>query len=197
MIGERFGRLTIKEIKKIDKRIYFRCKCDCGKEKIIYKDSVLKGATKSCGCLNSEKSSRRMQTNNPVHMPGIKEKMLATNKRLGTRPTVRGGNGKDMPVPQRVLLSALGKGWYAEHAIPTKMRMLKIGYPTCYKIDVANPVKMIAIEVDGSSHNSLKRKLQDEKKTSFLEGRGWKVLRFKNDEIMKKLDFVIDSIVCY
>ena len=31
--------------------ILWLCKCDCGNEKIIYSSNLLKGTTKSCGCL--------------------------------------------------------------------------------------------------------------------------------------------------
>lgn len=62
-IGKVYGRLTI--IKETDSSIYERthtrnvlCRCSCGKEKIIDFQSVLKGRSKSCGCYNSEVSSK-------------------------------------------------------------------------------------------------------------------------------------------
>ena len=139
-----------------------------------------------------KESSDRMKKKNPMWMKGIKEKSMATNKRLGTKPTIRGGNGQEMPLAQRTLLAALGKGWYAEHSVPTKLRgKSKIKYPTCYKIDIANPKKMIAIEVDGGSHDTLVRKQQDKKKDDFLKSRGWVVWRFKNNYVMNYLKEVI------
>ena len=54
-IGKRFGYLTvIDNIYKQDKYghniHYCKCKCDCGNTKEVYKYSLLKGATISCGC---------------------------------------------------------------------------------------------------------------------------------------------------
>jgi len=62
--GKRFGRLTAIEYtyKKngIKKRLHIRCKCDCGKEVEIQSNSVLNGATNSCGCINNEKATERI-----------------------------------------------------------------------------------------------------------------------------------------
>lgn len=53
--GERFERLiAIKFEYKIKRQHYWLFKCDCGKEKIIQKASVLFGTSKSCGCLQKE-----------------------------------------------------------------------------------------------------------------------------------------------
>lgn len=59
--GERFGRLTIiKEVGTIIRapRLYerrFLCKCDCGNEKEVSLYSMMRGYTRSCGCLASDK----------------------------------------------------------------------------------------------------------------------------------------------
>lgn len=55
----RFGRLTvIKKYGKIYGRsIAWQCKCDCGKEKIIARTSLINSNTQSCGCLASETHS--------------------------------------------------------------------------------------------------------------------------------------------
>ena len=62
LIGKKFGRLTIIEIKnKPDdyksKGKYCLCKCDCGNEKIIRKHDVIHGNTISCGCYHREINS--------------------------------------------------------------------------------------------------------------------------------------------
>lgn len=58
VIGEKYpnSRLTVLEVDHRDdkKRVYLKCKCDCGKEKIIYDHNLKSGKTKSCGCLHSE-----------------------------------------------------------------------------------------------------------------------------------------------
>ena len=61
--GNRFGRLVAirKHHSEWDKekrisRNFWLFRCDCGKEKIIDKYSVLRGKTISCGCFNREKT---------------------------------------------------------------------------------------------------------------------------------------------
>jgi hypothetical protein len=58
MIGKKFGRLTILEIIKKQSgrqsKAYFRCRCDCGREKDIQAYDVKRGKAQSCGCLHRE-----------------------------------------------------------------------------------------------------------------------------------------------
>ena len=56
LTGQRFGRLLV--IEEFEPNIihkhsirYWKCKCDCGNEKIIRQDALRQGSTKSCGCL--------------------------------------------------------------------------------------------------------------------------------------------------
>lgn len=55
--GERFNFLTvIKQVPKpshiVSNYTFWLCKCDCGNEKIIDKNALTSGNTKSCGCYN-------------------------------------------------------------------------------------------------------------------------------------------------
>lgn len=51
--GRRYGKLEVVSLShKTGKRIYWQCKCDCGKEKAIRADALRGGATRSCGCSN-------------------------------------------------------------------------------------------------------------------------------------------------
>lgn len=59
MIGEKFNRLTVLSFIDIRNRHeYYLCRCDCGKERQIQKNSIVKGYTKSCGCYNKEVVSK-------------------------------------------------------------------------------------------------------------------------------------------
>lgn len=56
--GTRFGKLTV--IEKVPKppntkatAAFYKCKCDCGGEKIVSRQCLQLGVTKSCGCLYS------------------------------------------------------------------------------------------------------------------------------------------------
>lgn len=53
-IGNKYGRLTvIKRAGKAKNRsIKYLCHCSCGNKKIIRIDSLRRGITKSCGCIN-------------------------------------------------------------------------------------------------------------------------------------------------
>jgi very-short-patch-repair endonuclease len=83
---------------------------------------------------------------------------------------------------------------YAEYPIPTKMPR-DSGYPTCYKVDIAIPEKMIAIEVDGGSHSAIERQMQDKKKDAFLKKLGWNVLRFTNKQVMERLEECVQTVM--
>jgi very-short-patch-repair endonuclease len=61
-------------------------------------------------------------------------------------------------------------------------------------VDVGNKKLKIAIEIDGNSHYGEKKK-QDKKKTKILEKRGWKVLRFTNQQIDKDLKKCVKMIM--
>jgi|WetSurSiteA1Bulk_404760.scaffolds.fasta_scaffold00264_17 hypothetical protein len=63
--GIRFGRLIV--IERTNKpdyvkgyKIYYLCKCDCGKEKTIRREHLLSGKTKSCGCYQHEIEHNRI-----------------------------------------------------------------------------------------------------------------------------------------
>jgi hypothetical protein len=58
--GDKFGRLTIiTEVEQRNKKRYFLCQCDCGKQKTIWISALSTGNTKSCGCLQREITIRR------------------------------------------------------------------------------------------------------------------------------------------
>jgi hypothetical protein len=51
MVGKRFSNLTIIEFAYIKQgNSYWKCKCDCGREKIIAGHLLKDGQTTSCGC---------------------------------------------------------------------------------------------------------------------------------------------------
>lgn len=71
------------------------------------------------------------------------------------------------------------------------------GYPTCYKLDLANATCMVGVEIDGFSHSSLKQKALDRKKTQVLSDIGWTVLRFTNLEVTHSLASVVEKILSH
>lgn len=60
IVGKKYNRLTaIKRVYDGRKGVRYLFKCDCGKEKVILKNAVVSGTTKSCGCLSNEKVRER------------------------------------------------------------------------------------------------------------------------------------------
>ena len=57
IIGKKFNRLLILDKSKERRKglTKYLCQCDCGNTKLIVKSSIVKGLTKSCGCLRIEK----------------------------------------------------------------------------------------------------------------------------------------------
>lgn len=129
---------------------------------------------------------------NPMKRPDVVKKMVESKVRNGTHhraPSARGGNGTGLTKAQKMLADALG--WSIEVAVKTAPHLppgrrrayqKAHGYPTCYKVDIADPFFKIAIEVDGESHNGL-RAAMDQKKAECLKGLGWKVLHLTNKQI--------------
>lgn len=61
LVGRRFGRLTVIAYHHSDKhwKTHWLCKCDCGNTKIVGRDELIKGDTKSCGCWQKELTSKK------------------------------------------------------------------------------------------------------------------------------------------
>lgn len=68
LTGKRFGRLTVicldhkKPRKNGGNILFWKCKCDCGNEKVVNINNILKGFSKSCGCLISEVTTEKNKT---------------------------------------------------------------------------------------------------------------------------------------
>jgi len=68
--GERFGRYVAVESLghiitpsgTVSPDVHWRCRCDCGRESIVAGNSLKRGHTKSCGCLQRELAAARLRT---------------------------------------------------------------------------------------------------------------------------------------
>lgn len=67
--GQTFGRLTVLRYagKSEDNRAMWECKCSCGTKIVTSGKSLRSGNTKSCGCLNIDKSTSRIVSLNTTH----------------------------------------------------------------------------------------------------------------------------------
>ena len=61
LTGQQFGRWTVIKRAENDKQGHVRwlCKCQCGKKKIVMKNSLLRGTSRSCGCLQRELAKKK------------------------------------------------------------------------------------------------------------------------------------------
>lgn len=81
----RLGRLVVLKEAPFDKRgnMQWLCRCDCGTEKIVAGSSLMRGATKSCGCLNKEVAARKSTTHglsrHPLHTTWLNIIQRCTN----------------------------------------------------------------------------------------------------------------------
>jgi len=96
-IGKKYNRLTIisyiyrKEfftvkksgLKKKQYMYFYRCKCDCGKEKIVSLNGLLNGHIKSCGCLHKEKVIKHNKSNSKLYYiwKNIKGRCICKNNK--------------------------------------------------------------------------------------------------------------------
>jgi hypothetical protein len=145
---------------------------------------------------DNPKAVREMEriTNlNPMSNPETRAKVSSILRAMKHKPSVRGGNGTGLTVPQKILLDALGTEWIAEYALSLGRRTA--GYPTAYKLDLANLELKINIEVDGGSHYG--RKDKDKKRDAKLASLGWTVLRFWNKDILswKSTGMAMDTYI--
>ena len=59
LTGKKYGRLTVIEPADTKNgRLRWKCKCDCGNERIVHGSALKSGNTKSCGCYKTEKAKK-------------------------------------------------------------------------------------------------------------------------------------------
>lgn len=141
-----------------------------------------------------ESARQRLAKFNWLQTPEAVEKnrsiRIARGTHKGKAPKVIGGNGRGLTEPQKALAGALG--WETEVVVLTGTK--GNGVPSHYKVDIASKEAKIAIEVDGRSHRSRIVAERDLKKSRFLESRGWRVLRFSNEEVMANLARCVEMV---
>lgn len=56
LLGQKFNRLIVTRFSGVDHKSHalWECLCDCGKTKVIKASSMVRGMTKSCGCMLAE-----------------------------------------------------------------------------------------------------------------------------------------------
>lgn len=73
-VGLKFFHLLVLEFShQVKSKSFWKCKCDCGNEKVICSESFKRGLTKSCGCLTTSGSE--------IFMKNAKERLLSKLKK--------------------------------------------------------------------------------------------------------------------
>jgi hypothetical protein len=150
---------------------------------VAAKRGAKKRAWFASGSPEAEAAKARFAQMGAVTSATSRHKMAATHRARGIRPPWTGGKGRGLTEPQRVLFADLGgHPWRTEFPVPVAPRRPDL--PTCLYLDLALPERMIAIEVDGSSHRARIWQDRDARKTAYLVALGWTVLRFWNKDIL-------------
>lgn len=181
---------------KEDERIKKSKKCKvCNK--VFLRENIENYSVCSAKC-TGVLASKRMKENNPMKSKATRDKVSKKLKEIGHKPYLQGGNGRGATKAQLMLYNEITKyddSFVMEHIESTKGYIKKYKTPNHYKVDIASKKLMIAIEVDGVSHKSLKVKECDQRKTKVLILKGWKVLRFTNSQIKKELENCVQKVL--
>jgi len=86
LIGQTFGRLTVvrqgyRPSGHKSRAKYWACRCSCGTEKNIRADGLLRGAIKSCGCLQREGTFKNKYGGSPARNALVSNYRLEARKR--------------------------------------------------------------------------------------------------------------------
>jgi very-short-patch-repair endonuclease len=63
-----------------------------------------------------------------------------------------------------------------------------------FVVDFACPAIRLVIEVDGTSHDHPEQKAFDATREEYLRERGWRVVRFKNHEVLQNTPAVEEAV---
>ena len=63
-----------------------------------------------------------------------------------------------------------------------------------YIVDFVSLERKLVIEIDGGQHNEEEAKRRDEERTAWLERKGYRILRFWDNEVLRNMDGVLEKI---
>lgn len=86
LIGSKFSRWTVlKHDHQQGCKIYYLCRCDCGAEKVVRKDQLTRGISKSCGCWKKEVAAAQLKRIFTTHGQANKTRTYAIWKEMRKR----------------------------------------------------------------------------------------------------------------
>jgi very-short-patch-repair endonuclease len=114
-------------------------------------------------------------------------KMLARRKRDATAKEAKALRRRQT-YPEQILWQA----FRAKRFQSVKFRRQQPIGP--YVVDFISFENNLIVELDGGQHNCQRQILNDEDRCLFVEKRGYKVIRFWNNDVINNLDGVLESI---
>ena len=150
--GQKFGRLLVLEkAKKPEgikgREIYWKCLCDCGNIKIVRGVDLRSGHTKSCGCIQKEKTSvmrkRDLSNQRFGHLIALYPNGLDSNKHYLWHCKCDCGKECDVNVSNLTggLVKSCGCEWHSSTEIiniKNLLNSINIPYQTEFKININN-----------------------------------------------------------
>jgi very-short-patch-repair endonuclease len=86
--------------------------------------------------------------------------------------------------------------WHLRYRLPSPGTHFRRQVPLGpYFADFCCLTEKLIVEADGDQHGFDHQAAHDERRTAFLEGQGFRVLRFSNREVMTSIDVVLDTIL--
>ncbi len=126
---------------------------------------------------------------------------LKEHKALADRASYVPKYGIKTPHPFEIARGNRKNATNAEEVLWGRLRSTKTGekfrrqHPVdAYFADFICLQRALIIELDGDYHNGPQQQVLDNERTKTLEDIGFKVLRFTNDEVLHKIEFVIEKI---
>jgi very-short-patch-repair endonuclease len=87
------------------------------------------------------------------------------------------------------------KLWWHLRSLPIETSHFRRQAPIGpYYADFACHRQRLIIEVDGGGHAEARQSAADAERTAFLQSRGYRVLRFWNNEVLNEIDGVMTAI---
>ena len=123
LTGAKYGRLTVIKPSKERRNgsVVWKTKCDCGNELDVMSSSLVKGNTKSCGCIQKEYAKKNMSSGNgnTFREKNLKEKTnLSLLKEMNNKSNNSGARG--------VYFKKSANSWVSQ--IGFKKRVIHLGY---------------------------------------------------------------------
>jgi very-short-patch-repair endonuclease len=112
----------------------------------------------------------------------------------------QGASGSDRQITRaralrRTMTDAERKLWWHLRSLPIETSHFRRQAPIGpYYADFACHRHKLIIEVDGSGHAKTRQAAFDAERTAFLRSRGYRVLRFWNNEVLQQIDGVMSAV---